>query len=49
MESNDNRAKHRAISDRLSDYSGFTLSENGSVLYAGLYLTEGRGVDPRKQ
>ena len=33
MKSNDDsRAKHKAISDRLSDYFGFTLSENGSVL-----------------
>jgi len=29
---NDNRAKHKAISGRLSDYFGFKLSENGSVL-----------------
>ena len=33
MKSNDDsRAKHKAISRRLSDYSGFKLSENGSVL-----------------
>ena len=33
MKSNDySRAKHKAISGRLSDYFGFTLSENGSVL-----------------
>jgi len=28
----DSRAKHKAISGRLSDYFGFKLSENGSVL-----------------
>jgi len=28
----DSRAKHKAISGCLSDYSGFELSENGSVL-----------------
>jgi len=28
----DSRAKHKAISGRLSDYFGFNLSENGSVL-----------------
>ena len=28
----DNRAKHKVISGRLSDYFGFKLSENGSVL-----------------
>ena len=28
----DSRAKHKAILDRLSDYFGFKLSENGSVL-----------------
>jgi len=28
----DSRAKHNAISGRLSDYFGFKLSENGSVL-----------------
>jgi len=28
----DSRAKHKAISCRLSDYFGFKLSENGSVL-----------------
>ena len=28
----DSRAKHKAISDHLSDYFGFKLSENGSVL-----------------
>jgi len=27
----DSRAKHKAISGRLSDYSGFKVSENGSV------------------
>jgi len=27
----DNRAKHKAISGRLSDYSAFKLIENGSV------------------
>ena len=33
MKSNDdNRAKHKAISCHLSDYYGFKLSENGSVL-----------------
>ena len=33
MKSNDDsRAKHKAISCRLSDYFGFKLSENGSVL-----------------
>ena len=33
MKSNDNsRAEHKAISCRLSDYFGFKLSENGSVL-----------------
>ena len=33
LKSNDDRrAKHKAISRRLSDYSGFKLSENGSVL-----------------
>ena len=33
MKSNDDsRAKHKAISGRLSDYFGFKLSENGSVL-----------------
>jgi len=30
--SDDSRAKHKAISGRLSDYFGFKLSENGSVL-----------------
>ena len=29
---NDSRAKHKAISRHLSDYFGFKLSENGSVL-----------------
>ena len=29
---NDSRAKRKAISDCLSDYFGFKLSENGSVL-----------------
>jgi len=29
---NDSRAKHKAIPGRLSDYFGFKLSENGSVL-----------------
>ena len=29
---NDSRAKHQAISGCLSDYFGFKLSENGSVL-----------------
>ena len=28
----DSRAKHKAISGRLSDYFGLKLSENGSVL-----------------
>ena len=28
---NDSRAKHKAISGRLSDYFGFKLSENSSV------------------
>ena len=28
----DSRAEHKAISGRLSDYFGFKLSENGSVL-----------------
>ena len=28
----DSRAKHKAISGRLSDHFGFKLSENGSVL-----------------
>ena len=28
----DSRAKHKAISGHLSDYFGFKLSENGSVL-----------------
>jgi len=28
----DSRAKHNAIPGRLSDYFGFKLSENGSVL-----------------
>jgi len=28
----DRRAKHKAISRRLSDYFGFKMSENGSVL-----------------
>jgi len=28
----DSRAKHKAILGRLSDYFGFKLSENGSVL-----------------
>jgi len=28
----DSRAEHKAISCRLSDYFGFKLSENGSVL-----------------
>ena len=33
MKSNDdNKAKHKAISGRLSDYFGFKLSENISVL-----------------
>ena len=33
MKSNDySRAKNKAISCRLSDYFGFKLSENGSVL-----------------
>ena len=33
MKSNDDsRAKHKAISCRLSDYFGFKLSENGSIL-----------------
>ena len=33
MKSNDDSiAKHKAISGRLSDYFGFKLSENGSVL-----------------
>ena len=33
MKSNDDsRAEHKAISCRLSDYFGFKLSENGSVL-----------------
>ena len=33
MKSNyDSRAKHKAISCRQSDYFGFKLSENGSVL-----------------
>jgi len=33
VKSNDDiRAKHKAISCRLSDYFGFKLSENGSVL-----------------
>ena len=33
MKSNDDsRAKHKAILCRLSDYFGFKLSENGSVL-----------------
>ena len=33
MKSNDNsRAKHKAISGRLSDYFGSKLSENGSVV-----------------
>ena len=33
MKSNDDsRAKHETISGRLSDYFGFKLSENGSVL-----------------
>jgi len=33
MKSNDDsRAKHKAISGRLSDYFSFTLSEYGSVL-----------------
>jgi len=33
VKSNDNsRAKHKAMSCRLSDYFGFKLSENGSVL-----------------
>ena len=33
MKSNDDsRAKHKAISGRLSDYFGFKLSEIGSVL-----------------
>ena len=33
MKSNDDsRAKHKAIPRRLSDYFGFKLSENGSVL-----------------
>ena len=33
MNSNDDsRAKHKAISGHLSDYFGFKLSENGSVL-----------------
>ena len=30
--SDDSRAKHKAISGRLSDYFGFKLSENGSFL-----------------
>jgi len=30
--SDDSRAKHKAISGRLSDYFGFKLSENRSVL-----------------
>ena len=35
MKSNDDcRDKHKAISCRLSDYFGFKLSENGSVLSA---------------
>jgi len=29
----DSRAEHKAISGRLSDYFGFKLSENGSVLF----------------
>ena len=33
MKSNDDsKAEHKAISCRLSDYFGFKLSENGSVL-----------------
>jgi len=28
----DSRAKHKAISGHLSDYFGFKLSENGSIL-----------------
>ena len=28
----DSRAEHKAVSGRLSDYFGFKLSENGSVL-----------------
>ena len=33
MKSNDDsRAEHKAIPGRLSDYFGFRLSENGSVL-----------------
>jgi len=32
--SDDSRAKDKAIADRLSDYFGFKLSENGSVLSA---------------
>jgi len=28
-----NRAKHKAISGHLSDYFGFKLSDNGSVLF----------------
>jgi len=31
----DNRAEHKAISGRLSDYFGFKLSEKGSVLSVG--------------
>jgi len=31
---NDSRAKYKAISGRLSDYFGFKLSKNGSVLSA---------------
>ena len=30
--SDDSRAKDKAIADRLSDYFGFKLSKNGSVL-----------------
>ena len=29
---NDSRAKHKAIPGRVSDYLGFKLSENGSIL-----------------
>ena len=42
MKSNDDsRAKHKAIPGRLSDYFGFKLSENGSVLSVGnvYYMT----------
>ena len=39
MKSNDDsRAEHKAISGRVSDYFGFKLSENGSVLSVETFI-----------